>query len=197
MMRVVVDGKPQLGLTADQKRGIRPTRQFEQLESVVLTAAEATEAFAARQKLFAAILIVACFLLTGLVALNAPAFETVFRAIAVLLNLALWTALFVILRRRSAAWRAALPERASGLAAAGTRIALTPTGLVVGTRLLEWPSLRIDQVEFSKHINRNATRYEIERLSLASAREVVVLDSAMIRDGHHVVGNAWQRLQPA
>jgi len=94
-----------------------------------------------------------------------------------------------------ARWHAALAQRNSGLAPVGTRLKIGAEGLTVGDGLLALPSLRIDQVELSEHRTRRMSIFLIERLTLSTASEVVVLDSAMIDRGRLFTGNVWRRLR--
>jgi len=195
-MRVVVDGKPQLELTAAHERGIRPMREVASVEGAVLSPDEATQAYATQQKtLFVILGAIVLVLTTSLSLLAAPQDQALVLAVIAAANLALWVFFYVILRRRMAAWNAALAQRSLGLPPAGTRVRIDAMGLTVDDRLLERAALRIDQVELSEHRARGVSIFLIERLSLATASEVVVLDSAMIGNGRLLTGNVWRRLQ--
>ena len=120
-----------------------------------------------------------------------------FYAIGLGMNVVFWLALWLIVRYRIGKWNDGLAVRASGLPPVGTRIAVEEAGLVVGTKTFPWPSLRIDQVELRKFGQRYRNVYFLERLSLATAEEVVVLDAAMMDKGMLLIGNVWHRLRGA
>lgn len=195
-MRVVVDGKPQAELMAEQEAGIRAMRRADAVNGTVLSAEQATAAYVTQQKTLLVILgAIALVLTTSLSLLVGPDEQESVLAAIFLANLSLWVFFYFVLRRRRAVWKAALGLRASGLPAAGTRLRIDGAGLSLDGRLIELPSLRIDQVELSEHRARGVSIFLIERLSLATASEVVVLDSAMIDGGRLLTGNVWRRLR--
>ena len=70
--------------------------------------------------------------------------------------------------------------------------------------VLQWPGiffpgrrLAIEQVELAKFSSRNRTMFTLERLTLAGSGGVVVLDPALMRNGHLIIGNAWRRMRLA
>jgi hypothetical protein len=68
------------------------------------------------------------------------------------------------------------------MAPAGTAIGVDAAGVAVGAQIFPWPTLSIEQVE---------------RLVLAGPVGALVLDPAMMRNGHLIVGNAWRRMRLA
>jgi hypothetical protein len=195
-MRVVIGGKLSPDLTPKQEAAINPYRQEARVTGAVMSEDEASAAYIGETRQLYAILAGIVMVVTLAVGLLAePGDEVTVYSFIVAANLLLWLFLFLLLRRRISAWNAALGGRGSGLAPKGTTIVVDDKGIEVGGKLHAWPSLRIDQVDLADHTARAVPLYLIERLSLATASDVVVLDAMMIGNGRLIVGNAWRRLR--
>jgi hypothetical protein len=195
-MRIVVGGKLSPDLTAKQYAAINPYRQAARVSGKVMSEEEASAAFVGETRQIYAIFAAVVFVLTlatGLLAV--PGDEAVLYSFIVAANLLLWLFLFFMLRRRISKWTADAGGRGLGLPPAGTTVTVDDRGLEVGGTLLAWPALRIDQVDLADHTSRGNPYYLIDRLSLATASEVVVLDAMMIENGRVIVGNTWRRLR--
>jgi hypothetical protein len=83
------------------------------------------------------------------------------------------------------------------MAPAGTAIGVDAAGVAVGGQISPWPTLAIEQVELLKFDARYRTMFTHERLVLAGPVGALVLDPAMMRNGHLIVGNAWRRMRLA
>ena len=80
----------------------------------------------------------------------------------------------------------------------GTGVAYTTAaGVAVAGQIFPWPTLAIEQVELAKFGARYRTMFTLERLTLMGPGGIVVLDPAMMRNGHRIVGNAWRRMRLA
>ena len=195
-MRVVIGNKLSPDLTPKQMAAINPYREAARLSGKVMSEEEASAAFVGETRQLYAILAAIVFVLTlaiGLLA--APGDQIVVYSFIVAANILLWLFLFLLLRRRISTWTAAAGGRGLGLPPAGTTVTVDDQGLEVGGKLHAWPSLRIDQVNLADFTSRGNPYYLIERLSLATANEVVVLDAMMIGNGRPIVGNTWRRLR--
>ena len=195
-MRIVIGGKLSPDLTPKQLAAINPYRPAARLSGKVMSEDVASAAFVGETRQLYAILAAIVFVLTLAVGLlAAPGDEIVVYSFIVSANILLWLFLFFLLRRRVSAWTAAAGGRGLGLPPEGTIVTVDDKGLEVGGKLLAWPALRIDQVNLADYTSRGNPYYLIERLSLATASEVVVLDAMMIGNGRPIVGNAWRRLR--
>jgi hypothetical protein len=83
------------------------------------------------------------------------------------------------------------------MAPANTVIGVTAAGVAVAGQIFPWSTLVIEQVELAKFGARYRTMFTLERLTLVGLAGVVVLDPAMMRNGHLIVGNAWRRMRLA
>jgi hypothetical protein len=195
MTRVVIGGKLAPELTPAQTAAISPYRREARVAGKVMAEDEAAAAYLAEtRQLFALLAGVVLVLSLAVGLLAPPGEEATTYSFIVAANLLLWLFLFFLLRRRISAWNAAAGGRGSGLPPRGSLVVVADKGLEVAGRLHPWPALRIDQVDLADHSARGVPRYLIERLSLATASEVVVLDAMMIGNGRLIVGNTWRRL---
>ena len=99
--------------------------------------------------------------------------------------------------RRTRSWRVDLPRRLVGLAPADTAIGVTAAGVAVAGHIFPWSTLAIEQVEMGKISTRYRTMFTLERLTLRGPGGLVVLDPALMRNGHRIIGNAWRRMRLA
>jgi hypothetical protein len=83
------------------------------------------------------------------------------------------------------------------MAPVDTAIGVTAAGVAVAGHIFPWSTLAIEQVEMGKFSTRYRTMFTLERLTLRGPGGLVVLDPAMMRNGHRVVGNAWRRMRLA
>jgi hypothetical protein len=195
-MRVVVGGKLGPELTPAQAAAINPYRREARVVGKVMSEAEAADAYIGETRQLYAILAAVVLVLSLAIGLLAPpGEEATTYSFIVAANLLLWLFLFFLLRRRISAWNAAAGGRGLGLPPQGSLVVVDDKGLEVAGKLHAWPALRIDQVDLADHRARGVPHYLIERLSLATASEVVVLDAMMIGNGRLIVGNTWRRLR--
>ena len=196
VMRVVVGGKLAPGLTPAQAAAINPYRQSARVSGKVMSEQEAASAYVGETRQLYAIVAAIVFVVTlAIGVLAAPGDEIVTYSFIVAANILLWLFLFLLLRRRISAWTAAAGGRGSGLPPVGATVTVDDKGLDVAGTLHAWRALRIDQVDLADHTVRGTPSYLIERLSLATASDVVVLDAMMIDNGRLIVGNTWRRLR--
>ena len=83
------------------------------------------------------------------------------------------------------------------MAPADTAIGVTAAGVAVAGHIFPWSTLAIEQVELAKFSSRHRTMFTLERLTLVGSGGVVVLDPALMRNGHLIIGNAWRRMRLA
>jgi len=201
-MRVLIDGKPVEALTAKQERALRLSRTEAVVQGSVLAATEATDAYIGQTKrLFVilgsiAIVLILGISLAGAISdpidgwLTVPAGIVVAGALALFLNL--------LLRHRIRAWNRALGHHGEGMEPAGTEVGVDAEGLSLAGKVFAWPSLAIDQVEMTSYragTDTPETFHVIDRLSLAAATRVIVLDKAMMQNGPLLVDNAWRLMR--
>lgn len=197
-MRVLIGGKPQSALTAEQEGNVRPVRKEERVEGTALSADEATRAYIGQTKLLYMILGgITLVLSLGVSLLADPQDRAMILALALGSTLVLALFLAFLLRRRVRAWKARLAQRGAGLPPSGTPIVVDAVGLGIAGRTHPWPALRIDQVDLAEFAGEKSTVYLIESLSLAAGSETIVVDAAMITKGRLIVGNVWRRMRPA
>jgi hypothetical protein len=195
-MRVKIGNTVHPELTAAIEVATNAWRQENRVAGTVMTEEQATEAYTAETRQFFVIMAAIAVLLTmGVGLLMGPNEGPAVALVIVLINLLLWGGLYLIFRRRISTWNAALGGRSSGLPPAGTEIVVDDRGLSVGGTIHPWASLRIDQVDMVDFTQRNVPRYFVDRLLLATASEVLVLDAMMIGSGRLMVGNSWRRLR--
>ena len=202
-MRILLDGKPVAALTAKQERAIGLSKAAESIEGAVLSAEDATAAYIRQTKwLFGILGGIALVLMLG-IAIGVTVDDSVNQgdrqmivAGAIVAAILLATFLWLVLRYRIRRWNRMLDERRQGLPPPGTAIRLDAEGLAVATQRFAWPSLALEQVEFSVGSSGadSDTVYTIQRLSLASPGGPIVLDKGMIRNGYLIVDNVWRRL---
>jgi hypothetical protein len=165
---------------------------------VVLPADEATKARVGRTRLVLMIFWGVIAVFAAIIASVAePADLPVVFAAAVLSVGGLGVFFAFMVRRRTRRWQRDLPRRLAGMAPAGTAIGVDAAGVAVGAQIFPWPTLSIEQVELLKFGSRYRTMFMLERLVLAGPGGVIVLDPAMMRNGHLIVGNAWRRMRLA
>ena len=197
-MRVLIDGKTCEALTPAQEKDIRQFREEASVQGQVLSADEATTARGRQTRTVFAILWGVVAIVAALLAsLAGPADQPIVLPAAALI-LFLLGAFFVFnLRRRQQAWRRDLPRRLEGMAPEGTAIAVDAAGVTVAGRIQAWPTLAIEQIELGKYSTRQSTLLTLDRLTLKGPDGLVVLDPAMMRNGHLIIGNAWRRMRAA
>jgi len=201
-MRVLIDGKPVEALTAKQEQALRLSRTEAVVQGSVLAATGATDAYIGQTKrLFVilgsiAIVLILGISLAGAISdpidgwLTVPAGIVVAGALALFLNL--------LLRHRIRAWNRALGHHGEGMEPAGTEVGVDAEGLSLAGKVFAWPSLAIDQVEMTSYragTDTPETFHVIDRLSLAAATRVIVLDKAMMQNGPLLVDNAWRLMR--
>lgn len=202
-MRILLDGKPVAALTAKQERAIGLSKAAESMEGSVLSTEDATAAYMRQTRwLFGILGGIALVLMLG-IAIGATVTDGLGQgdrqtivAAAIVLSVLLATFLWLVLRHRVRHWNRTLDERREGLPPPGTAIRLDAERLTVATQSFAWPSLALEQVEFSVGSSGadSDTVYTLQRLSLASPGGPIVLDKGMIGNGYLIVDNVWRRL---
>jgi amino acid transporter len=197
-MRVLIDGNVHEPLTAAQEQDVRQFRAEESVEGSVLSADEATTARARQTRLVLMILWAVTAIVAAVIASVAePADQAMVFVAAVVIVGALGAFFAFVLWRRKRSWRRDLPQRLAGMAPAQTVIGVTPAGVAVAGQIFPWSTLVIEQVELAKFGARYRTMFTLERLTLRGPGGVVVLDPALMRNGHLIIGNAWRRMRLA
>ena len=197
-MRVLIDGKTCEALTPAQEKDIRQFREESSVQGQVLSADEATaERGRQTRTIFAILWGVVAAVAVIMASLAGPADQPIVLPAAALI-LFLLGAFFVFnYWRRQKVWRRDLPRRLEGMAIEGTAIGVDAAGVTVGGRVQAWPSLAIEQIELGKYSTRQSTLLTLDRLTLKGPEGLVVLDPAMMRNGHLIIGNAWRRMRAA
>jgi 4-amino-4-deoxy-L-arabinose transferase-like glycosyltransferase len=197
-MRVLIDGNVHDPLSPAEEQDVRQFRAEESVQGSVLSADEATKARVSQTKrvlaIFWGLIAVAA---AGIASLAEPADLPVVLTVAVCAVGALGAFFAFMVWRRMRSWRSDLPRRLVGMAPANTVIGVTAAGVAVAGQIFPWSTLVIEQVELAKFGVRYRTMFTLERLTLVGPAGVVVLDPAMMRNGHLIVGNAWRRMRLA
>jgi hypothetical protein len=197
-MRVLIDGKVHETLSPAEEQDVRQFRAEESVEGAVLSAAEAGQAQVSQTRLlFIVLWAVAAIVAAVMAALAEPADQATVMAGAVLIVGALGAFFAIVLWRRKRRWQRDLPRRLEGMAPADTAIGVTAAGVAVAGHIFPWSTLAIEQVELAKFGSRYRTMFTLERLTLVGSGGVVVLDPALMRNGHLIIGNAWRRMRLA
>ena len=197
-MRVLVDGKVRGPLSPTEEEEIRQFRAEESVDGAVLSADEAGRAQVSQTRLLFIILwAVPAIVAVVMAALAEPADQAIVFAAALLILGALGAFFAVVLWQRKRRWQRDLPRRLEGLAPADTAIGVAAAGVAVAGHIFPWATLAIEQVELARFSTRNHTIFTLERLTLAGPGGVVVLDPALMRNGHLIIGNAWRRMRLA
>jgi hypothetical protein len=197
-MRVLIAGSVHDPLTPAQEKDVRQFGAEESVQGVVLPTDEATKALVGKIKLVLMIFWGFIAIIAATIAsLAEPSDLPVVFTGAVLSvgGLGLFFAFMVWRRRQS--WQQDPPRRLAGMAPAGTAIGVDAAGVAVGAQIFPWPTLSIEQVEMLKLGAKYRTLFTLERLVLAGAGGVIVLDPVLMRNGHRIVGNAWRRMRLA
>ena len=197
-MRVLIDGNVHEPLTPAEEKDVRQFSAEESVQGSVLSADEATTARVGQTRrvlvIFWGIIAVAA---AGIASIAEPADLPVVLTAAVVAVGALGAFFAFMVRRRTRSWRLDLPRRLAGMAPADTAIGVTAAGVAVAGHIFPWSTLAIEQVELGKLSTRYRTMFTLERLTLRGPGGVVVLDPALMRNGHRIIGNAWRRMRLA
>jgi len=197
-MRVLIDGNVHDPLSPAEQQDVRQFRAEESVQGAILSADEATKARVSQTKLVFMILWALTAIFAAVMAsLAEPADLPMICVFAVFVVGALGAFFAFALWRRMRIWRRDLPRRLAGMAPADTVIGVTAAGVAVAGQIFPWSTLVIEQVELAKFGARYRTMFTLERLTLAGPGGVVVLDPAMMRNGHLIIGNAWWRMRLA
>lgn len=197
-MRVLIDGKVHERLSPAEEQDVRQFRAEESVEGSVLSADQAGRAQVSQTRLLFIILWVVTAIVAAVMALLAePADQAMVSIGAVFIVGALGAFFTVLLWQRKRRWQRDLARRLEGMAPADTAIGVTAAGVAVGGHIFPWSTLAIEQVELAKFGVRHRTMFTLERLTLVGSGGVVVLDPALMRNGHLIIGNAWRRMRLA
>jgi hypothetical protein len=197
-VRVLIDGKVHEPLSPTEEQDVRQFRAEESVEGSVLSADEAGRAQLGQTRLVFMILwAVTAIVALVMVSLAGPADQATVLLAAVLIVGALGVFFAVVLRQRAGRWQRDLPRRLAGMAPAQSTIGVTAAGVAVAGQIFPWSTLTIEQVELAKFGARYRTMFTLERLTLVGSAGVVVLDPALMRNGHLIIGNAWRRMRLA
>jgi hypothetical protein len=197
-VRVLVDGKARAPLSSAEEQDVRQFRAEESVEGVVLSADVAGRAQLGQTRLvFLVLWAVTAIVAVVMPSLAEPADQAMVSVAAVLIVAARGAFFAVALWRRKRRWRRDLPQRLEGMAPADTAIGVTAAGVAVAGHVLPWATLAIEQVEFARFGARYRTMFTLERLTLSGPGGVVVLDPALMGNGHLIIGNAWRRMRLA
>jgi hypothetical protein len=197
-VRVLIDGKVHQPLSPTEEQDVRQFRAEESVEGLVLSADEAGRAQVGQARLLFMILWAVTAIIAAVVAFLAePAEQATVLLGAVLIVGALGVFFAVVLWQRARRWQRDLPRRLAGMAPAQTTIGVTAAGVAVAGQIFPWSTLAIEQVELAKFGVRYRTMFTLERLTLVGSAGVVVLDPALMRNGHLIIGNAWRRMRLA
>jgi hypothetical protein len=196
-MRVLIDGNVREPLSPAEEQDVRQFSAEESVEGSVLSADEATRARVDQTRRVLMIFWGVIAIVAAVIASAAEPADLVVFTTAVVAVAALGAFFAFVVRRRSRTWQLDLPRRLAGLAPAHTAIRVTAAGVAVAGQIFPWPTLAIEQVELGRLSIRRRTMLTLERLTLVGPGGLVVLDPAMMRNGHRLVGNAWRRMRLA
>jgi hypothetical protein len=201
-MRILINDKPVSELAPKVEKSLMLAKVQPEVKARVLTPDEATRAFFAMTKRWFAILGgggVVFMLVIAIAGIVGDPMDGALVAVgAVVAGTALFLFLWWLLGHRMRSWNRKLQHRSDGLPPAGTSILLDDKALSVGSDVLPWRSLAIDQIELTGGSvpsgDTSTLVHLIERLSLASGGRTFVLDRAMMENGTLMVDNTWRKL---
>ncbi|CAN5703727.1 hypothetical protein BH11PSE3_BH11PSE3_24420 [soil metagenome] len=197
-MRVLIDGKAHEPLSAAEEKDVRQFRAEDSVVGAVLSADEATAArIRQTRRVYIGLWGLTALFATIMASVAGPADQPLVFASAVAVLATLGAYFAFVLGRRRRAWQGELPRRLAGLAPAGTAIHVSSAGVAVAGQIFPWSTLAVDQVEFARLGSRYRTMFTIERLILAAPGAMVVLDPALMQNGHPIIGNVWRRMRLA
>jgi hypothetical protein len=197
-MRVLIDGKVHTPWSPAEEQDVRQFRAEESVEGSVLSADEAGRVQVSQTRLLFMILwAVTALVAAVMVSLAEPADQATVLVGAVLIVGALGVFFAIVQWRRQRRWQRDLARRLEGMAPADTAIGVTAAGVAVAGHIFPWSTLAIEQVELAKFSIRYRTMFTLERLTLVGPGGAVVLDPALMRNGHLIIGNAWRRMRLA
>jgi hypothetical protein len=204
-MRILINDKPVDEVTPKLAKSLMPAKVQAEVKARVLTPAEATESYIKRTKRWITIATAVALVFMVVVIIAGLSYEPQDAPVVIpvmLLSAGLLVLLVTFsLRRRVRLWNAKLLHRTEGLPPAGTAIFLDDKALSIGSDIVAWSSLVIEQVELTRTTMQSGDTstvvHSIEHLSLKAGAESVVLDRAMIENGPLLLDNVWRKLQPA
>jgi hypothetical protein len=197
-MRVVIDGKVREPLSPAEEKDVRQFRAEESVAGSVLSADQAGRAQVGQtRRLFMILWAVTAIVAAAMALLAEPADQAAVLIGAVLIVGALGAFFAIVQWRRKRRWQRDLARRLEGMAPADTAIGVTAAGVAMAGHIFPWSALAIEQVELAKFSSRYRTMFTLERLTLVGPGGVVVLDPALMRNGHLIIGNAWRRMRLA
>ncbi len=202
-MRILVNDKPVDALMPRQEKSFTLSRAEQEVKAIVLTSAEATQAYVAQTKRWFLILGGLAVLVMLGTAAAGPFIDPMdggFISVGALIICAVFVLfMYLLLGHRVRTWNRKLAHRSEGLPPAGTAIFLDAKGLSVGSDIFAWPALVIDKVELTlasvSSGDSSSDVLIVERLSLSAGTKTIVLDRAMLRNGLLLVDNAWRKLR--
>jgi hypothetical protein len=200
-VRILIDDKPVDELTPKVAESLMLSRVQSEVKARVRTPAEATEFYVSQTKRWFIILgglAVVAMAAISIAGLSYEPRDAPLLIVGMLLIVgALLLFMFLLLRHRVKTWNNKLQHRGEGLAPAGTAIFLDDKALSIGSDILPWPSLAIDQVELTcvQSGDISTVVHVIERLSLKAGAKSFVLDRAMIENGLLLIDNAWRKVK--
>ena len=204
-MRILINDKPVDELTPKLAKSLVLAKVQPEVKARVLTPAEATESYIKRIKRWITVATALALVLMVVVVIAGLSYEPQDAPVVIPVMLLSVGGLILLvtfsLRRRVRLWNAKLLHRTEGLPPAGTAIFLDDKALSIGSDILAWPALVIDQIELTRatlQSDDSATVvHVIEHLSLKAGAKSIVLDRAIIENGAVLVDNTWRKLQPA
>jgi hypothetical protein len=204
-MRILINDKPVYELTPKLVKSLMLAKVQVEVKARVLTPAEATESYIKRTKRWITVVTVVALVFMVVVVIAGLSYEPRDAPIVIPVMLLSAGALILLvvysMRRRVRLWNAKLLHRTEGLPPAGTAIFLDDKALSIGSDILAWPSLVIEQIELTRSTLQSGETstivHSIEHLLLKAGAKSVVLDRAIFENGALLVDNAWRKLQPA
>jgi amino acid transporter len=197
-VRVLIDGKLHEPFLPAEEQDVRQFRAEESVQGAVLSADEATGTqIRQTRRLFVILWTLTAIVAAVIASLAEPADQAMVLGGAVIVVAALGAFFAFVLWRRKRNWQRDLPRRLAGMAPADTVVGITAAGVAVAGQIFPWSTLAIEQVELARFGARYRTMFTLERLTLAGQGVVVVLDPALMRNGHLIIGNAWRRMRLA
>ena len=197
-MRVLIDGNVHEPLSPAEEQDVRQFSAEELVQGSVLSADEATSAQVGQTKrvlvIFWGIIAVAA---AGIASIAEPADLPVVLTAAVVAVGALGVFFAFMVRRRTRSWRLDLPRRLVGLAPADTAIGVTAAGVAVAGHIFPWSTSPSSRSSWANSAPVTARCSPSSASRSAGPGGLVVLDPALMRNGHRIIGNAWRRMRLA
>jgi hypothetical protein len=193
-MRITINDRPASGLSDDQERDVRLSREWSAVQGSVLDSGAAASGILLRWRIVCIVFLALVWLVLYLVVNGARSGDRAFLgtfgvAMAVLMPLVLGLVYYLKRERLYAS----LPERSRASPPTGTAIRVDGSGIAIGSSAAAWKEVVVDGVDFSRVTGARGYRaYYVRRLHLRLNDVPFVLDRSLLAEGEAIVDGVYR-----